>query len=209
MVTTFSGESNSSQAIAVATSAPGLLLVNSTTGTVVREAAAPPSVITHLQFSHSLLFSGTSDGHLYIHDQRTGLQKEMGESNVRAHLGGLQGMQISGNFAFTIGWGVRCTSRLFTIEDAFSLRYYSRHSRPFPDPLVKVWDVRTMRALTPVPFSAGPAFITVLPRRSASIVVTSNQGLINIVDVSSSASEFYQVLPFSIILHLNHILITD
>jgi hypothetical protein len=52
-----------------------------------------------------------------------------------------------------------------------------------------------MRPLPPVAFSAGPAFINVLPRRPSSIAVTSNQGLVNIVDVSNAntASEFYQV----------------
>lgn len=70
-----------------------------------------------------------------------------------------------------------------------------RQSRPFPDPLVKVYDLRTMRPLPPVPFSAGPAFINALPKSSSTVAVTSNQGLINIVDVSNpnTASEFYQV----------------
>ena len=71
-----------------------------------------------------------------------------------------------------------------------------RQSRPIPDPLVKVYDMRVMRPLPPVPFPAGPAFINSLPRRSSSIVVTSNQGLVNIVDTSNptNATEFYQVL---------------
>jgi PAB-dependent poly(A)-specific ribonuclease subunit 2 len=73
-----------------------------------------------------------------------------------------------------------------------------RQSRPFPDQLVKVYDMRTMRPLPPVAFSAGPAFVNVLPRRPSTIVITSNQGLINIVDVSnaSMASEFHQVCPY-------------
>jgi PAB-dependent poly(A)-specific ribonuclease subunit 2 len=59
-----------------------------------------------------------------------------------------------------------------------------------------MYDVRTMRPLPPVPFSAGPAFINILPKHSSSIAITSNQGLINIVDVANpnSGSEFYQVL---------------
>jgi hypothetical protein len=52
-----------------------------------------------------------------------------------------------------------------------------------------------MRPLPPIAFSAGPAFISILPKRPSSIAVTSNQGLVNIVDVSNAhmASEFYQV----------------
>ncbi len=71
----------------------------------------------------------------------------------------------------------------------------SRQSRPFPDPLVKVYDLRTMQPLPPMPFSSGPAFIHVLPKRSSSIAVVSNQGLIHIMDASnlSATNEFYQV----------------
>lgn len=72
---------------------------------------------------------------------------------------------------------------------------FSRQSRPIPDPLVKVYDLRTMRALPPMPFSSNPAFINVLPKRSSSIAVVSDQGLIHVMDASniSAASEFYQV----------------
>ncbi|KAJ7789389.1 ubiquitin carboxyl-terminal hydrolase-domain-containing protein [Mycena olivaceomarginata] len=66
-------------------------------------------------------------------------------------------------------------------------------ARPFPDPLVKVYDLRMMRPLPPIPFSSTPAFINILPKRPATVVVTSNQGLVNIVDVSTAASEFYQL----------------
>lgn len=74
-----------------------------------------------------------------------------------------------------------------------------RQSRPFPDPLVKVYDIRTMTPLPPIAFSAGPAFIHAIPTRASSLVVVSNQGLINVVDASNSASnEFYQVSSISV-----------
>ncbi|KAJ2931328.1 hypothetical protein H1R20_g5655, partial [Candolleomyces eurysporus] len=52
-----------------------------------------------------------------------------------------------------------------------------------------------MRALPPIPFPAGPAFIHVLPKRTSSIVVTSLQGLVNVVDASdpSAPGEFHQL----------------
>lgn len=51
-----------------------------------------------------------------------------------------------------------------------------------------------MRPLPPIPFSAGPAFIDLLPKRAGTIVVTSPQGLVNIVDVADvTNTEFYQV----------------
>lgn len=52
-----------------------------------------------------------------------------------------------------------------------------------------------MRPLPPVPFSGGPAFLNRLPTKSATIVITSNEGLVNIVDVSNPAdSQFHQVM---------------
>ncbi|KAH9484202.1 PAN2-PAN3 deadenylation complex catalytic subunit PAN2 [Psilocybe cubensis] len=70
-----------------------------------------------------------------------------------------------------------------------------KQSRPFPDPLVKVYDVRTMRPLPPIPFSAGPAFIHALPNRTSTLVVVSLHGLIHVVDASNPAAsiELYQL----------------
>lgn len=58
-----------------------------------------------------------------------------------------------------------------------------------------MYDVRNMRPLAPVPFSEGPAFINLMPKYSSNLIVTSSQGLVNVVDVSdaSNASGFYQV----------------
>ncbi|KAJ6606431.1 ubiquitin carboxyl-terminal hydrolase-domain-containing protein [Mycena vulgaris] len=170
-LTTFSNASTASPVLAAASTGSELLLLNSMTGSVLRQAPTP-SLVTHLEFSHSAIISGATDGYVRTHDPRTALNRA--ESQVMAHYSGIQGLQTTGNFVFTIGLGVR-------------------QSRPFPDPLVKVYDLRTMRPLPPIPFSSTPAFINILPKRPSTVVVTSNQGLINIVDVSTAASEFYQL----------------
>ncbi|KAF8636661.1 hypothetical protein AX17_003467 [Amanita inopinata Kibby_2008] len=174
-VTTFSDTSNASHHIAASTTNSQLVFLNSMTGKAIREVVTP-SLITQLQFSRTVLLSGSCDGFLRIHDPRTGMNKTNGESSVRAHKSGIQSLQTAGNFIFTIGLG-------------------ERQSRPFPDPLVKVYDTRTMRPLQPMPFSSGPAFLHLLPKRTSTIVIVSNQGLINVVDISdpSSKSEFYQL----------------
>ncbi|KAJ7702241.1 ubiquitin carboxyl-terminal hydrolase-domain-containing protein [Mycena rosella] len=170
-LTTFSNASTASPVLAASSTASELLLLNSMNGSVLRQAATP-SLVTHLEFSHSVILSGATDGYVRIHDPRTALNRP--ESQIMAHYSGIQGLQTTGNFVFTIGLGVR-------------------QSRPFPDPLVKVYDLRTMRPLPPIPFSSTPAFINILPKRPSTVVITSNQGLINIVDVSTAASEFYQL----------------
>ncbi|KAF8654097.1 hypothetical protein AX16_003630 [Volvariella volvacea WC 439] len=170
-VTAFS--SAASHNLAVANASPELMLVNSNSGDIVRKAQVSSS-ITQIYLTSSMLLAGSSDGYLRLHDPRTALARLSGESSVRAHLGGIQGMQASGNLAYTVGLG-------------------ERQARPFLDPLVKIYDLRTMRPLAPIPFPAGPAFIHILPKRSASIAIISNQGLVNTVDINTSKSEFCQL----------------
>ncbi|KAF7323198.1 PAN2-PAN3 deadenylation complex catalytic subunit PAN2 [Mycena chlorophos] len=168
---TFSNVSTASSVLAASSTNSELLLLNAMTGDILRQTSAP-SLITHLEFSHSTILSGASDGYIRTHDPRTAATKPDGQ--FMAHYAGIQGLQTTGNLVFTIGLGIR-------------------QSRPITDTFVKVYDLRTMRPLAPIPFSSSPAFINVLPKRSSSIVVTSSQGLVNIVDVSTSANEFYQL----------------
>ncbi|THH06212.1 hypothetical protein EW145_g4234 [Phellinidium pouzarii] len=173
--TTFSNSISASPNIAVSTAVPELVLINSSTGSLVKQWSTP-SLITHLVSSHTLLISGSADGYLRTHDVRIDKKGDLSEASVKAHMQSVQGLEVSGNLVFSIGWGVR-------------------QSRPFPEPLVKVYDIRSFKALPPVSFSAGPGFINLLPRRSSSVVVTSTMGLINIVDTSNpgDGGEFYQL----------------
>lgn len=174
-IVTFSA-APSSQPVAISLANLEMVFLSPATGALVRQVSTT-SVLTQLEHSHSMLLSGSSDGFVRVHDLRTGMGRAGGAENlVKAHARSVEGLKTSGNFVFTIGMG-------------------ERQSRPFPDPLVKVYDLRTMKALPPIPFSTGPAFIQTLSTRNSCLVVVSNQGLINIVDVSdpSAFSEFYQL----------------
>ncbi|KAI6007843.1 ubiquitin carboxyl-terminal hydrolase-domain-containing protein [Pisolithus marmoratus] len=161
--------------LAAASSTPELTMLNASTGSAVRQAPVS-SVITHLQFSLSNLLSASVDGYVRVHDPRSGIRRENGEASVQAHSSGVQDLQVTGNFFFTIGRSLR-------------------RGHEFPDPLVKVYDLRSMRPLTPIPFSEGPSFINLVPKHSSRLVVTSAQGLVNVVDVSdaTNANGFYQL----------------
>ncbi|KAI9568994.1 PAB-dependent poly-A-specific ribonuclease subunit PAN2 [Boletus coccyginus] len=163
-----------SNVLAAATTAPDIVLLNAITGAVLRQAQVP-SHITHLAFSYSALLCASADGYVRTHDPRTALRREDGNTAVLAHASGVQDLQASGNFFFTIGSS-------------------PRRGHDFPDPLVKVYDLRNMRPLPPIPFSDGPAFINLLPKQSSGLVVTSAQGLVNVVDVSNTnTSGFYHL----------------
>lgn len=192
VVTTFSNTVSATSNIAVATSAPELMLVNSSTGSIVRHSPSI-SVATHILSSHSQLVVGFSDGWIRTYDGRSSRFGEHSEASVKAHLKGIQGLEVSGNYAFTIGYGLRYIHSFSRGMSLFWLM--TRQGRPFSDPLVKVYDLRKLQPLAPVSFPSGPGFINTLPRRSSSIVVTSTTGLVTIVDASNptDVGEFYQV----------------
>ena len=70
-----------------------------------------------------------------------------------------------------------------------------RKGHPLPDPLVRLYDIRTLRPLPPVSFPAGPAFVRLHPSDSAKMVIASQQGLLQTYDMSQSsdASAFTQL----------------
>ncbi|KDR81497.1 hypothetical protein GALMADRAFT_239478 [Galerina marginata CBS 339.88] len=174
-IVTFSNTPPSSTFMVASLDSLEMAFLSPVSGAAMRKIPTT-SILTQLELSHSMLISGSADGYLRIHDPRTGMERGGAEIFAKAHARSIQGLETTGNFIFTIGMG-------------------ERQSRPFPDPLVKVYDVRTMRSLPPIPFSAGPAFIHALPNRTSSVVVISNHGLINIVDASnpSATNEFYQL----------------
>lgn len=111
---TFEHHPTKPHTLVVAQNAPEFLLLNSTTGNVVRTMTSP-SVVTALRGSHSALLSGAADGVLRVHDVRTpGTRAESASSelSVLAHVGGILGVDIGGNSVFTIGWSLRFVSVL-------------------------------------------------------------------------------------------------
>lgn len=101
----------SSNIVAASTTTPDIVLLNAITGSVLRQAPVS-SLVTHLQFSHSTLLCASADGYVRAHDPRTALRRENGDNAVLAHASGLQDLQATGNFFFTIGWSSRYLSSL-------------------------------------------------------------------------------------------------
>ncbi|KAI0094078.1 PAB-dependent poly-A-specific ribonuclease subunit PAN2 [Irpex rosettiformis] len=169
-ITAFSTNSTTGSVFYACTAGQEFFAINSQTGDVIRRSPTV-SIYSHLVHGTNVILSSGSDGYIRSHDPRTSSTVNA----VQAHASGVQGLLASGNFICSIGLG-------------------TRQGRPFPDPLVKLYDSRNMRPLPPIPFPAGPAFIELLPKRAGTIVVTSPQGLVNIVDVANvTNTEFYQL----------------
>ncbi|KAG8829897.1 poly(A)-specific ribonuclease [Serendipita sp. 400] len=152
-----------------------LLTINTTNGAITRTIPCYPQIL-RLHATHSVVLSGSSDGLLRKHDLRAATKRDFGsEASIRAHQGSIQAIEASGNWIYTIGWS-------------------SRNGRPIPDPLVKIFDSRNFKAMSSFTFSAGPSFLNVHPKKSTILVLTSNTGVVNIVDVLNPASgEFHQL----------------
>lgn len=104
-VTTFC---NISHSVAVSTDLSELHLINSGTGTLTRQVKTS-SIISHISASNKFLIAASMDGSISMYDPQTAMRKADVESAVKAHTNGIQGLQTSGNYIFTIGFGLRYT----------------------------------------------------------------------------------------------------
>ena len=120
----------------MATDAQELIYLNELTGDVIRRTSVA-GIINQLHFSHSLLLTGSSDGYIRSYDIRNPSRRtDSAENSVYAHAGGVQGLQNSGNYVYSIGWGYR----------------WSKSPR-----LLGLWNLtlcRGFKAVNPIPGSA-------------------------------------------------------
>jgi PAB-dependent poly(A)-specific ribonuclease subunit 2 len=72
--------------------------------------------------------------------------------------------------------------------------FTKRHGNFIADPMVQVYDIKTLSALPPISFPAGAAFVRLHPKLSSFAVISSNTGQIQVADMSKPASfSLYQV----------------
>nr|CDI55095.1 related to PAN2-component of Pab1p-stimulated poly(A) ribonuclease [Melanopsichium pennsylvanicum 4] len=140
-----------------------ILTVNNSTGALVRTVASEAPIV-HVRKSGRYVCAGTVNGHVQLRDPRT-LKIE---HRLHAHPGGLVDVQADGNILYSVGWTVR-------------------QGHPVPEPLIKVHDLRTMRALVPIPFAApgGPSLLAIHPKLSSTVIVSAPQGQFQIVDIAT------------------------
>lgn len=62
-----------------------------------------------------------------------------------------------------------------------------RQGLPLPDPYLKLHDVRFLRPLSPIPFPVPPAFVRFHPRISSTVIVSSLEGRVQMLDLKDVA----------------------
>ncbi|WVQ97692.1 PAB-dependent poly(A)-specific ribonuclease subunit PAN2 [Kwoniella sp. CBS 9459] len=152
-----------------------MILANTSRGEIVRRIE-PSSPIVHLAPLHRTLLAAGMSGQVNVLDPRIGFKSAVGINPVQAHTGGLSGADAQGNLVCTWGWT-------------------HMQGHPLPDPLIRLYDVRTLRPLPPISFTAGPAFVLLHPTDSSKIVISSQQGMLQVVDIAlgSTGSTFQQL----------------
>lgn len=164
------GATASARSTGALTPQDSILAINTNSATVVRSVPSD-APLTHLRRAGRVVCAGTSSGAVQLRDPRTLAV----EGRLIAHHGGLTDMQADGHYVYTIGWTLR-------------------QGHPVTEPLLKVFDLRSMQALVPIPLTApgGPSLLAVHPKRSSLLAVATPQSQFQIVDTHMPGqSEFY------------------
>ncbi|RKP08198.1 ubiquitin carboxyl-terminal hydrolase-domain-containing protein [Thamnocephalis sphaerospora] len=145
------------------------LMVNVDRGTIIRKFDCDSDIVV-LRRSQ-LVCCGTATGEVMLRDPRTFRV----EHAVQAHTGTISDIAVTDNYLLTCG-------------------YSERHGELVIDPLVKVYDLRSMRPLAPLSFVAGPSFLKLHPIKPLSVFIAAQDGQFQTCDIGNPAAQvqFYQ-----------------
>ena len=87
----------------------------------------------------------------------------------KAHMGWINDMDANSSFLVSCGWSPR------------------QQFGNMLDPLAKVFDLKTLMPLPPVPFHAGAAFVRMHPRMLTTGIIASQTGQLQLVDIMNSS----------------------
>ncbi|KAJ3187322.1 poly(A)-specific ribonuclease [Gaertneriomyces sp. JEL0708] len=117
-----------------------------------------------------LICCGTATGRIILRDPRSYNEEHV----MHAHAGGVSHLDVSGNILATCGYSPRGGNLMI-------------------DPMIKLYDIRTLRALPPIPFPAGPSYVQFHPTMSNAIVAASQDGQFQFCDIANhNSATFYQ-----------------
>ncbi|KAG0356532.1 poly(A)-specific ribonuclease [Podila minutissima] len=147
-----------------------ILSINMIRGIVTKKIDTDSEIV--VMKKSRMLVCGSTRGDLILHDPRSLAV----EHRIQAHTGTISDLDVSGNLIVTCGFSDRQGTLII-------------------DPMVKVYDMRTMRSLAPLPFPNGPSFLKMHPKLSTTVCIASQTGQFQMCDVGnmSSGIQFYQI----------------
>ncbi|KAI7828196.1 ubiquitin carboxyl-terminal hydrolase-domain-containing protein, partial [Gamsiella multidivaricata] len=147
-----------------------ILTINLIRGVVTKKVETDSEIV--VMKKSRLLVCGSTRGDLILQDPRS----LSVEHRIQAHTGTISDLDVSGNLIVTCGFSERQGALII-------------------DPLVKVYDMRTMRSLAPIPFPNGPSFLKMHPKLSTTVCIASQTGQFQMCDVGNLTTgiQFYQI----------------
>lgn len=124
--------------------------------------------LSFINYSSKLLTLGRSSGALEVFDPNSNSSVKIFLSNN----GLLSDIDVKGNYVATCGYSAR--SKRFGMSGP--LEYVA-------DPLINLYDLRMMRALSPLPFPAGASFVRFHPKLPNVLVAASTSGQIQFLNM--------------------------
>ncbi|XP_049849358.1 PAN2-PAN3 deadenylation complex catalytic subunit Pan2-like [Schistocerca gregaria] len=112
-----------------------------------------PSGVTSLARSSHLVYVGQADGSVAVRDLRT----PRTENSFKAHMESVSCIDAEGDLLVTCGLGVLM-------------------DRQYPDPLIKLYDLRTMRSFVPINFTPGASWVKFHPKFDSTLAIVSPFG---------------------------------
>ncbi|KAJ3140255.1 poly(A)-specific ribonuclease [Geranomyces variabilis] len=159
---------NTTSELLVGTTDRQMLLVNLFRGSVLKTIDLDADVTVMKQ--SRVICCGTATGRVVLRDPRT----LKAEHFIQTHTGTISDLDISGNIMVTCGFSARA-------------------GKLAADKMIKVWDIRTMRALAPIPFPSVPNYLRFHPRLSSTVVAAAQNGQFQISNAANTAeASFYQ-----------------
>lgn len=125
--------------------------------------------LSFINYSSKLLTLGRSSGALEVFDPNSNSSVKIFLSNK----GLLSDIDVKGNYVATCGYSVR--SKRFG-GTSNNVEYVA-------DPLINIYDLRKMRALSPLPFPAGASFVRFHPKLPNVLVAASTSGHIQFLNL--------------------------
>lgn len=125
--------------------------------------------LSFINYSSKLLTLGRSSGALEVFDPNSNTSVKIFLSNN----GLLSDIDVKGNYVATCGYSAR--SKRFGNMSA-PLEYVA-------DPMINLYDLRMMRALSPLPFPAGASFVRFHPKLPNVLVAASTSGQIQFLNM--------------------------
>lgn len=162
---TFNG--NSSSELAVGTDS-GLLKFDLNKPTMLDKLDYDGKV-SILNSTPKYLTVGGGNGSLILFDPSSNSSLK----TFAAHNGAITGLDVKGNYIATCGSSIR-PRRNFHNQTPTDY---------IVDPLVNIYDIRTMRAVTPVAFPAGASSVRFHPKLPNIVIVASRHGQVHFIDL--------------------------